>query len=80
MARYYFDLLDHDGLVMDEEGLEFSDMGAVEREAARAMADAASESFQRPIKPSESSIEVRDETGPVMRLRFTVEIERLRKQ
>nr|WP_283842819.1 hypothetical protein [Bradyrhizobium sp. BR 10261] len=44
------------------------------------MADAAADSFERPVKPSESSIEVRDESGLVMRLRFTVQIERLRKQ
>ncbi|SDK12014.1 hypothetical protein SAMN05216338_10902 [Bradyrhizobium sp. Rc2d] len=44
------------------------------------MADAAAENFQRPMKPSESSIEVRDDSGPVMRVRFTVEIAGIRKQ
>ncbi|WP_035730396.1 MULTISPECIES: DUF6894 family protein [Bradyrhizobium] len=55
-------------------------MDAVEREAARTMADAAAENFQLPIKPSEASIEVRDDAGPLMQVRFTVEIERLRSQ
>ncbi|UFW46394.1 MULTISPECIES: DUF6894 family protein [Bradyrhizobium] len=80
MARYYFDLVDEEGLVVDEEGLEFTDMEGVEREATQAMADAARESLHRPIKPGEAAIEVRDDTGPVMRVRFTIEIERLRKQ
>ena len=80
MGRYYFDVRDKYGRAVDEEGLEFSTLEQVEREAARAMADAAADSFQRPVKPSESSIEVRDESGLVMRLRFTVQIERLRKQ
>lgn len=55
-------------------------MEGVEQEATRAMADAAKEGFQRPIKPGEAAIEVHDDSGPVMRVRFTVEIERLRKQ
>ncbi|WFU74987.1 MULTISPECIES: hypothetical protein [unclassified Bradyrhizobium] len=44
------------------------------------MADAARESLQRPFKPSEAAIEVRDDLGPVMRVRFRIGIERLRKQ
>ncbi|WP_439370911.1 DUF6894 family protein [Bradyrhizobium sp. DASA03120] len=70
--------MDQDGLAVDEEGLEFADMDGVEREAAQAMADAARESFQRPIKPGEAAIEVRDDSGPVMRVRFTVQIERIK--
>ncbi|WP_375166947.1 hypothetical protein [Bradyrhizobium sp. CCGB20] len=65
---------------MDEEGLEFAHLEAVEREAAKAMADAAASNFERPIRASESSIVVRDDNGLVMRVRFTVEIERLRGQ
>lgn len=42
------------------------------------MADAAASNFERPIRASESSIVVRDDNGLVMRVRFTVEIERLR--
>jgi len=80
MTRYYFDLVDQDGLLVDEEGLEFPNLEGAEREATHAMADAARESFKRPIKTSEASIEVRDDFGPVMRVRFTVAIERLRKQ
>ncbi|MCA1470032.1 hypothetical protein I6F09_19235 [Bradyrhizobium sp. IC3195] len=80
MTRYYFDLIDKDGRAVDEEGLEFSTLEQVEREAARAMADATADSFERPVKPSRSSIEVRDDSGPVMRLWFAVEVERLRTQ
>lgn len=80
MARYYFDLIDQGGLVVDDEGLEFSDMEGVEREATRAMADAARESFDRPVELGEATIEVRDDSGPVMRVHFTVRIEHVRKQ
>ncbi|MCP3442341.1 DUF6894 family protein [Bradyrhizobium sp. CCGUVB14] len=80
MTRYYFDLLDQDGRAVDEEGLEFSSIEAVEREAAKAMADAAADRFERLVQPSESSIEVRDDQGLVMRVRFTIQIERLRQQ
>lgn len=80
MARYYFDLVDQDGLVVDEEGMEFGDLEAVEREATQAMTDAARASLQHPMKPGEASIEVRDDVGPVMRIRLTVAIEHLRKQ
>ncbi|SFK21483.1 hypothetical protein [Bradyrhizobium sp. Gha] len=67
MARYYFDLVDQGGLVVDEEGLAFSDMEGVEQEATRAMADAAKESLQRPFKPGEAALEVRDDSGLVLR-------------
>ncbi|MBC9879830.1 hypothetical protein G8O24_21045 [Bradyrhizobium sp. INPA01-394B] len=80
MTRYFFDLIDPDGRLVDEEGLEFTDMEAVEREATEAMADAARESMQRAIKPRETTIEVRDEFGPVMRVRFSVEVEHVRTQ
>lgn len=80
MPRYYFDLSDQNGRFVDEEGMEFSDMDAMEREATQAMTDAARHSFQRPIKPAEIAIEVRDDAGPVMRVRLTVEIERFKKQ
>jgi hypothetical protein len=78
MTRYYFDLRDQGGLVVDEEGMDLPDMEAVEREATQAMADAARESLHRPIKPSEAAIEVRDDTGPVLRVRFTIDIARSR--
>ena len=78
MALYYFDLRDGDVLAVDEEGMELRDMQAVQEEAARSMADAA-----RDAVPSQSagllahmSVEVRDEDGPVMRVRFSFEIDR----
>ena len=76
MHRYYFDLSDQNGRFVDDEGMDFNNMDAVEREAAQAMADAARHSFQRPIKPAEIVIEVRDDAGPVMRVRLALEIER----
>src|SRR5262249_4727617 len=41
MARYYFDLLDDDGIFIDEEGLELSSLRAVRAEAAKSLADMA---------------------------------------
>lgn len=38
MPRYYFDLSDNAGNVVDEEGLDLRDMEAVQDEAARALA------------------------------------------
>lgn len=47
---------------------------------ARAMADATRESLERLVAPGEATIEVRDDAGPVTRVRFTVAVERIRKQ
>ena len=41
MRRYYFDLRDDRGLLVDDEGLECRDRQAVQAEAARALADMA---------------------------------------
>jgi hypothetical protein len=39
MAVYYFDLRDGSEIVPDEEGMELSDLVAVQEEAARALAN-----------------------------------------
>ena len=41
MARYYFDLLDRDGLVVDAEGREIEGLHNVQIEAARSLIDLA---------------------------------------
>ena len=79
MTRYYFDLRDEDGLVVDDEGMELPDIVAVEQEATQAIIDAAREALVRRTRPGETAIEVRDEIGHVMRARFNIAIEITRK-
>ncbi|OKO91732.1 hypothetical protein AC629_01945 [Bradyrhizobium sp. NAS80.1] len=68
MTRYYFDLIDDDGLFIDEEGLELSDFRSVQVEAAKSLADMARDATYDPCSSSKRymAIEVRDDAGPVM--------------
>jgi hypothetical protein len=77
MPQYYFDLLNGDGFVADEVGLEFATLQAAQAEAARALAEMALDevSHSPPRTGHRMAIEVRDDTGPVMQIRFTFEIE-----
>ena len=78
MPRYYFDMMDDDGLLVDDEGVELSDLDAAQEEAARSLGDMvrdATRNFKRgPIQ--QMGIEVRDEIGRVMHVRFSVEVQR----
>jgi hypothetical protein len=47
MPRFYFDLQDDDGLVIDDEGVEL-DVDAVQKEAAFTMPDAVREKLRGP--------------------------------
>jgi len=78
MPRFYFDLRDGDDLAVDEEGLELPDIGAVQAEAAISLADMARDAVHNaPLGPGghRMAIEVRDEIGPVMQVRFLFEVE-----
>ena len=72
MARYYFDLLDDGNSAVDEEGLELSNLRAVQVEAAKALADMARDAVHSSdgLTRRQMAIEVRDESGPVMQVRF----------
>jgi hypothetical protein len=74
--RYYFDLIDNDGIVTDDEGLELSSIGRVRDEAARSLGGIARDEVRRlPDRtPRALMVQVRDHTGPVLYLRFTFEI------
>jgi len=81
MRRYYFDLRDDQGLAVDEEGLELRDIQVVQVEAARALSDVARDAVLRkavgadgPV--SKMVIEVRDDDGPVVHVKFRFEIDR----
>ena len=81
MPRYYFDLLEGDLLALDDEGLELSHLRAVQAEAAKSLADMARDAvnnFSPAVGRQDMAIEVRDDTGPLMQVRFTFEVESLR--
>lgn len=81
MKRYYFDLIEGDEIFPDEEGLELSTIEKVQEEAARSLADMARDAVRRRgIGHSHlMAIEVRDESGPILHLKFTFEIDRRRQ-
>jgi hypothetical protein len=80
MPRYYFDLRDGDELAVDEEGVELRDI--VQEEAARSLADMARDVVRRPTHDRnlthQMAIEVRDDHGPVMQVKFTFAVEKLK--
>jgi hypothetical protein len=80
MVRYYLDLRDGDQLITDDEGLELRDMGAVQREAARALAGIAWDSVAsfNGAQSHQMAITMRDERGSVLEVKFSFEI--VRKQ
>ena len=76
--RYCFDFRDENAFAPDEEGLGLPDIESVQEEAARALAQIATDvvagaprSGGRPM-----AIEVRDETGPVLKLEFSFKADR----
>ena len=77
--RYYFDLRDGDEIAVDEEGLELPGIERVQEEAALSLADmardAASEHRIDGGVPR-IAIEVRDDHGPLLQVRFTFKIDR----
>ena len=82
MRRYFFDMIDGDALIPDEEGVELSTPDAALRESALALADMVRDEALG-IDPGDArhdrqlAIEVRDEHGPGLRASFTFEIKRL---
>jgi hypothetical protein len=78
MPRYYFDLRDSSGLWADEEGIELRNLSAAQDEAARSLGDMARDAVRHinAETAQEMTVEVRDDVGPVMHVRFSFEIER----
>jgi len=75
MKRYYFDIREGDHLVPDEEGLMMRDIDAVQKEAAQSLADMASDVVSgRTLH--RMAIEVRDDTGRVLEVRYLWQIRR----
>ena len=81
MTRYYFDLVDSDGITTDDEGIDLPSMQRVQEEAGRSLADMARDAVVRLDRNAiYMAIEVRDNSGPVMHLKFTFEIDRKRQE
>ena len=81
MPRYYFDLIDGDGQSVDEEGMELPSLPAAQAEAAQSLADMSRDALHDLEGSSKRfmAIEVRDDTGPVMQVRFNFEVERYKQ-
>jgi hypothetical protein len=81
MRRYSFDLRDENGVVADDEGIHLSTLDAVQDEAAHALADFVRDETRRSILDfslaRQLEIEVRDDGGAVMNVKFSFEIKRL---
>lgn len=72
MPHYFFDTRNNDDFIEDQYGVEYPDLEAVKIEAARSLAELARDvipgSLQRKL-----AVEVRDESGPVLRALMTFE-------
>jgi hypothetical protein len=77
MPRYYFDLCDDSGHYPDDEGLELPSIDAARQEAAHSLADmlrdAVREGTGRAVR--QMSVEVRNDVGPIIRVKSGFEIE-----
>ncbi|MFT4117490.1 DUF6894 family protein [Bradyrhizobium sp.] len=82
MTRYYFDLRDGDELALDQEGLELPAIEAAEREAVRSLAELARGEVLISRRDDRSfdrlGVEVRDDSGPLFKVRFFFESDRTR--
>ena len=78
MPRYYFDMREGDDIVPDDEGLELDSVEAVQEEAARSLADMAREAIRKQYDGAgqQMAIDVRDDSGPVLRVTFSFTIDR----
>jgi hypothetical protein len=79
MRRYYFDLRDEDGDPRPE-GMELPDLDAVQLEAACSLVETARDGVREKTLRSpghQMAIEVRDENGPLLQVKFTFEARRL---
>jgi hypothetical protein len=74
MARYYFDVTDDEGSVVDTEGLEFATLERAKAEAARALTEIARDRVPGPRRLL-FIVAVRDERKePLFEVRLTIEV------
>ena len=66
MARYYFDIMDEEGIFLDDEGIDLPNMDSAIKEARRALADMVRDAL-RAQNPDSVSISIRDGAeGPIV--------------
>lgn len=79
---YYFDLRDGDCLAPDEEGVELPDIESVQEEAALSLADMARNAGRthprHDVGGRRMAVEVRDESGAILKVLFTFAADRRR--
>jgi hypothetical protein len=76
MPRYYFDMRENDGVAVDEQGMELPTVEAVQEEAIRSLADMAREAVRTgPVAGRHMAIEVRDDYGPVLQVKFEFNVD-----
>jgi Domain of unknown function (DUF6894) len=80
MRHYYFDVHDGDELQTDEEGRDLSSFEAAQEEATLSLAEIALDAMGRRGSDHRMSIEVRDDRGPILKVKCTFEIERLQQK
>ena len=72
MPLYYFDLLDGEDFVKDEEGMDLPNISSAQIEAIEFLTDMVEDIATRRSNPSDThAIEVRDSEGPLFVLSFT---------
>ena len=73
MPLYYFDLLDGEDFVKDEEGMDLPNISSAQIEATEFLTDMAMDIATRQSNPLgyPMSIEVRDSEGPLFVMSFT---------
>ena len=78
--RYYFDMREGERLALDDEGLELPSLAAAEQEAALSLADMAKDTVRGERNVGQRlAIEVRNDAGPVLELKFTFGVNRMRR-
>jgi hypothetical protein len=78
MPRYYFDFQDAESVTIDETGEELPTIERARKEALRAVGEAARD-FSRQRGAGVLAVEVRDDSGPILRVSATIEITALSK-
>jgi Domain of unknown function (DUF6894) len=78
MKRYFFDLRDGEVLAVDHEGSQFRSFEAAQEEAVATLAEMAKRAVPAVLKNGghRLTIEVRDESGLIMKVLFTFELDR----
>jgi hypothetical protein len=82
MTRCYFDIREGDEVFLDEKGLELSTLQKVQEEAALSLADMARDAVRGQFDGASSCmvVEVGGDSGPVMQVKFTFEVEKKQRR